>query len=171
MRADDQPDMSASDSDLALIDDAARALRAERHRAPGDLLALLTTLVVAGSVVLLGIGVAVGPGVWQDLLLNLSAEGIGVAITVAVIGGLWQRVQANSYERMDDLIQSVEARKAAGLTDEERDAFGLVVELHRSTWNAGPLTRQIRGYAFAIRNRRRLAVLEDLLGDRGTAAP
>jgi hypothetical protein len=72
---------------------------------------------------------------------------------------------------MDDLIRSVDARRAAGLTDEEREAFRLVVELHRSTWNAGPLTRQIRAYAFAIRYRRRLAVLEDLFRGQKVTAP
>ena len=155
--------MSASAADLALIEEVSRSLRDERRRAPGDLLALLTQLILAAAIVLLVVGIAIGPGVWQDVALNLTAECVGAAITVVAIGGLWERVRASSFRGIDALVEHVEAHRARGLTESERDAFRLVVELHRMTRSSNPLARQVRGAWFALRHRDRLRVLEEVL--------
>lgn len=155
--------MAASDADLALIDELSRSLRDERRRAPTDLLAILTVLILGAAIVLLAIGIGIGPGVWQDVALNLTAECIGAAITVVAIGGLWERFRTTSFREIDELVERVDAHRSTGLTEEEREAFRLVVELHRSTRSSNVLARQVRGTIFALRNRRRLRVLEDVL--------
>ena len=80
-----------------------------------------------------------------------------------VVGGLWERVRTSSFRGIDALVEHVEAHRARGLTESERDAFRLVVELHRTTRSSNPLARQVRGAWFALRHRDRLRVLEEVL--------
>ena len=156
--------MAALDeADAALLSDVADALRDERRRAPADLLGILALLLVGAAIATLVIGATVGPGVPQDVLLNLASELVGVVLTVVLIGGLWHRVQASSYETMDDLVALVEAHRTMGLDDGERAAYRAMVELHRRTARSGFLTRLVPGLLFAVRNRRRLAALEHML--------
>lgn len=149
--------------DAELLADVAEALREERRRAPADLLGILALLLVLSAVGVLVLGVAIGPGVPRDVLLNLAGELVGVVLTVVLIGGLWHRVQASSYETMDELVALVEAHRTAGLDDRERVAYRAMVDLHRRTRHSGFLVRLVTGLVFAVRNRGRLSGLESLL--------
>jgi hypothetical protein len=54
-------------------------------------------------------------------------------------------------------------RREGTLTERERTAFAAIVDLHERTATRGFLTRLVLGFAFAIRNRRRLQALEEML--------
>jgi hypothetical protein len=151
------------EADAALLREVVDALRAERRRAPADLLGILAVILVASSIGAIAAGVTVGPGTLQDVLLNLGGELVGVVLTVVLIGGLWSRVQAGSYGTMDDLVSLVEARGTVGLNNDERTAYRAMVELHRRTERSGFVIRLVTGLVFAVRNRRRLTVLERML--------
>lgn len=156
--------MAALDeADAVLLSEVADALRDERRRAPADLLGILAMLLVGAAITTLVVGVTVGPGVPQDVLLNLASELVGVVLTVVLIGGLWHRVQSSSYETMDELVALVQAHRTTGLDDGERAAYRAMVDLHRRTARSGFLVRLVTGLVFALRNRRRLAALEGML--------
>ena len=155
------PALDAADAEL--LSEVAAALRDERRRAPGDLLGILALMLVVASVTTLVAGAVAGPGVLQDVLLNLASELVGVVLTVVVIGGLWHRVQASSFGTMDDLVGLVEAHRSTGLDDGERAAYRAMVDLHRRTARSGFLVRLVTGLVFTLRNRRRLAALEGML--------
>jgi hypothetical protein len=149
--------------DAALLGEVADALRDERRRAPADLLGILALLLGGAAIAALVVGASVGPGVPQDVLLNLASELVGVVLTVVLIGGLWHRVQSTSFETMDDLVALVEAHRTTGISDGERAAYRAMVDLHRRTARSGFVVRLVTGLVFAIRNRRRLAALEGMV--------
>jgi hypothetical protein len=154
------PDPAA---DSALIDATLAALRDERRRAPADLLAILTLLLVVAAAVLLGVGVAIGEGVGRDVLLNLTGEVLGVALTVGIIGGLWAHLQTSSEGALEGLVARTAEHRDRPLSESERAAFAAIVDLHERTARRGFLMRLIYGFVFAIRNRRRLQALEEML--------
>jgi hypothetical protein len=63
--------------DSALIDATLAALRDERRRAPADLLAILTVLLVLAAGLMLLVDLAIGDGVGRDVFLNLTSEVLG----------------------------------------------------------------------------------------------
>jgi hypothetical protein len=150
-------------SDSALIDATLAALRDERRRAPADLLAILTLLLITTAGLMLGIGIALGEGVARDVFLNLTSEVLGVALTVGIIGGLWQQLQASSEGALEGLVARTAARRDRPLADPERTAFAAIVDLHARTARRRFFPRLIYGFVFAIRNRRRLQALEEML--------
>lgn len=157
--------VSAPDTagDSALIDATLAALREERRRAPADLLVILTLLLVVAALIMLGVGVALGDGVGQAVLLNLTGEVLGVALTVGIIGGVWQHVQLSSEGALEGLVARTAERRDRALSDRERAAFAAIVEVHERTARRGPLSRLVYGFVFAVRNRRRLQALEEML--------
>jgi hypothetical protein len=150
-------------SDSALIDATLAALREERRRAPADLLAILTVLLVVAALATLVLGIALGDGVARDVLLNLTGEILGAALTVVLIGGLWRRLEGGSEGALERLVARMAARREGPLSEAERAAFSALVELHQRTSTMGFLARMTTGFLYAIRNRRRLHVLEDML--------
>jgi uncharacterized membrane protein len=158
-------------ADAALIDATLAALRDERRRAPADLVAILTLLLLLAAVLLLAMGIALGEGAARDLCLNLTSEVLGVALTVGIIGGLWQQLQTSSEGALEGLVERTAQRRIRPLSDPERAAFGAIVDLHRQTARRGFLPRLTYGFLFAIRNRRRLRALEDMLTGREKAVP
>jgi hypothetical protein len=150
-------------ADSALLDATLAALRDERRRAPADLLVILTLLLVVTATLMLGVGVVIGEGVGRDVLLNLTSEVLGVALTVGIIGGLWQQVQASSEGALEALVARTAERRSRVLSDQERAAFAAIVEVHEQTARRGPLPRPVHGLVFTLRNRRRLQALEDML--------
>jgi hypothetical protein len=157
---DSAPDAAA---DSALVDATLAALRDERRRAPADLLAILTLLLVAAAGVMLALGVTLGESLWRDVLLNLTGEVLGVALTVGLIGGLWQHLQTSSEGALEGLVSRTAEHRDRPLTPPERAAFDAIVDLHRRTARRGFLPRLMYGFVFAIRNRRRLQALEEML--------
>ena len=151
------------ESDSALIDATIAALRDERRRAPADLLVILTVLLLAAAGSMLAIGIVLGDGIPRDLSLNLTSEILGAALTVGIIGGLWQGLQASSEGALESLVARTAARREGTLSDAERAAFAAMVDLHRRTADRGFLTRIVFGFLFTIRNRRRLRALEEML--------
>lgn len=154
---------SESAADSALIEATLAALRDERRRAPADLLAILTLLLVAAAGLMLLIGIALGEGVPRDVFLNLTGEVLGVALTVGIIGGLWQQLQTSSESALEGLVSRTAAHRDRPLSDPERAAFAAIVDLHERTARRGFLPRLVYGFVFAIRNRRRLQALEEML--------
>ena len=152
--------------DAALIDATLSALRDERRRAPADLLAILTLLLVFTAGLMLAVGVLLGDGVGRDVFLNLTSEVIGAALTVVLIGGLWQRLQTSSEGALEGLVARTAARRDRPLSDPERAAFTAIVDLHQQTATRSFVPRLILGFVFAVRNRRRLQALEEMLGAR-----
>jgi hypothetical protein len=150
-------------ADAVLIDATLAALRDERRRAPADLLAILTVLLVVAAGVMLAAGIALGDGVARDVFLNLTGEVLGAALTVVLIGGLWQRLQASSEGALEGLVARTAARREGPLSDAERTAFAAIVDLHRRTETRGFLPRLVLGFVFAVRNRGRLQALEAML--------
>ncbi len=150
-------------SDAALIDATLAALRDERRRAPADLLGMLTVLLVAAAALLLALGIALGEGVPRDVLLNLTAEVLGAALTVGIIGGLWQALQTSSEGALEALVAGTAARRDRVLTEPEREAFAAIVDLHERTARSRFLPRMVFGVVFAIRNRGRLQAVEEML--------
>ena len=107
---------------------------------------------------------ALGEGVPRDVLLNMSSEVLGVALTVGIIGGLWHQLQTYS----EGALEAPMAR-----TVERRDRPSSKRSGRRSprSWTcisgrpaAAFLPRLLCGLAFGIRNRRRLQALEEMLG-------
>lgn len=154
------PDLA---SDSALVDATLVALREERRRAPSDLLAILTVLLVAAAGLTLALGIALGDGVPRDILINMTAEILGAALTVVVIGGLWYQVQASSEGALEGLVTRTAERRGESLSDAERAAFAAIVELHEQTAKRGLLARMVLGFVYTLRNRRRLQAVEDML--------
>lgn len=152
-----------STADSALIDATLAALRDERRRAPADLLAILTLLLFAAAGLMLAIGMALGEGVARDVFLNLTSEVLGVALTVGIIGGLWQQLQRNSEGALEGLVTRTAEHRNRPLSDPERAAFAAIVDLHQRTARRRFLPRLIYGFVFALRNRRRLQALEEML--------
>jgi hypothetical protein len=154
---------AVSGSDAALIDATLAALRDERRRAPADLLAILTVLLVVAAGLLLVLAIALDDGVARDMSLNLSSEVLGAALTVVLIGGLWQRLQTNSEGAMEGLVARTAERRDQPLSGPERAAFSAIVDLHQRTATRSFLPRLVLGFLFAIRNRRRLQAVEEML--------
>lgn len=152
-----------SAADSALIDATLAALRDERRRAPADLLAILTVLLVLTAGVMLVLAIALDDGVARDMFLNLSSEVLGAALTVVLIGGLWQRLQTNSDGAMEGLVARTAERRDQPLSDPERAAFAAIVDLHQRTATRSFLPRLVLGFLFTIRNRRRLQAVEEML--------
>ena len=152
-----------SGSDAALIDATLAALRDERRRAPADLLAILTVLLVATAGLMLVLAIVLDDGVARDMFLNLSSEVLGAALTVVLIGGLWQRLQTSSEGAMEGLVARTAQRRDQPLSDPERAAFAAIVDLHQRTATRSFLPRLVLGFLFAIRNRRRLQAVEVML--------
>lgn len=151
-------------ADAALIDATLAALRDERRRAPADLLAILTLLLVLAAGLMLAFGVVLGEGVPRDVLLNMSSEVLGVALTVGIIGGLWQQLETYSEGALGALLERTVERRDRPLSEPERAAFAAIVDLHQRTARRGFLPRLVYGVMFGIRNRRRLQALEEMLG-------
>ena len=154
---------SEAASDVALIDATLAALRDERRRAPADFLAILTVLLVLFATVMLALGVAIGEGVARDVLLNLTGEVLGAALTVGLIGGLWQRLQSSSEGAFEGLVAQTAERRDRPLSEPERVAFAAIIDLHRRTERRTFLPRLVLGIAFALRHRRRLQAIEEML--------
>lgn len=150
-------------SDSALVDATLAALRDERRRAPSDLLAMLTVLLVVAAGLTLALGIALGDGVPRDIFINLTAEILGAALTVVLIGGLWYRLQASSEGALEGLVARTAERRGEPLSDAERAAFAAIVDLHQRTARRGFLARLVLGFVYAIRNRRRLQAVEEML--------
>jgi hypothetical protein len=150
-------------SDSTLIDATLAALRDERRRAPSDLLAILTVLLVVAAGSTLALGIALGDGVPRDFFINLTTEILGAALTAVLIGGLWYRLQASSEGALEGLVARTAERRGEPLSDAERTAFAAIVDLHEQTARRGPLARMVLGFMYAIRNRRRLQVVEEML--------
>ncbi len=151
------------DSDSALIDATLAALRDERRRAPADLLAILTLLLLASAGLMLALGIVLGDGMPRDLALNLTSEILGAALTVGIIGGLWQGLQASSEGALEGLIARTGERRQGTLSEPERTAFTAIVELHERTTTSSFPIRFVYGMVYGIRNRRRLQALEEML--------
>jgi hypothetical protein len=161
---DSAPPPPTPEGDVALLESLAAALRDERRRAPADLLALLTILLVVGAAMLLLVGLAVGDGVGRDVLLNLTGEFVGAALTVVLIGGLWERFRATSFDTFDALQRVADRpRSGATLTDEERAAFAAIVDIHERTAHSSPPVRLVRATLFTFSHRRQLRILEEVL--------
>jgi hypothetical protein len=156
-------------ADAALLDELEATLREERRRGPTDLLALLAILLTGSAVAMVALGLLAGDGPWRDLLLNLTGEALGAALTVVVIGGVWARLQTDSVGALADLERRVERHRSEPLTDEERVAFQTLIDIHRRTRGSGPVVRLGKAVAFTLQHRRRLGVIEDLLRDPRTA--
>ena len=153
----------AFDPDSALIDATLAALRDERRRASADLLAILTILLLAAAGLMLAIGIVLGDGIPRDLSVNLTSEILGAALTVGLIGGLWQGLQASSEGALEGLVARTAERREGTLSDAERAAFAAMFDLHQRTANRGFLTRMVFGFVFTIRNRRRSQAVEEML--------
>ena len=151
------------ESDSALIDATIAALRDERRRAPADLLAILTFLLLAAAGLMLALGIVLGDGMPRDLALNLTSEILGAALTVGIIGGLWQGFQASSEGALEDLVARTAEHREGTLSDSERTAFAAIVELHERTTTWRFPIRLVFGIVYGIRNRRRLQALEEML--------
>ena len=156
--------------DSALIEATLAALREERRRAPSDLLAILTVLLIGAAGLTLALGIALGDGVPRDIFINLTAEILGAALTVVLIGGLWYRLQESSEGALEGLVVRTAERRGEALSDDERVAFAAIVDLHQRTARRGVLARMVLGFVYAIRNRRQLQALEDMLRVGSTAA-
>lgn len=152
-----------SGSDAALIDATLTALRDERRRAPADLLAILTVLLLVTAGLMLVLAMPLDDGVARDMFLNLSSEVMGAALTVVLIGSLWQRLQTNSEGAMEGLVARTAERRDQPLSDPERAAFAAIVDLHQRTATRSFLPRLVLGFLFAIRNRGRLQAVEQML--------
>lgn len=155
-------------SDDPLIAELEATLLEERRRGPMDLLAVLCLLLVATSIVLMMTAAVVGEGIGRDLLLNLTGEAIGAALTVVLIGGLWAQLQSDSLGALDELQRLVERRRSTALSPDERTAFAALVELHQRTRRSGPVLRLLTAMSYTLRHRRQLRVIEDLLQERQT---
>lgn len=151
------------DSDAALIDATLAALRDERRRAPADLLAILTLLLVVAAALMLVMAVVLGDGIARDVFLNLTSETLGAALTVVLIGGLWQQLQVSSEGALEGLVARTAERREGPLSDPERTAFAAIVDLHQRTATRRFPIRLVFGFLYAIRNRRRLQALEQML--------
>jgi hypothetical protein len=84
-------------------------------------------------------------------------------LTVVLIGGLWQRLQTSSGGPLEGLVARTAERRDRPLSDPERAAFAAIVDLHERTATRGFLPRMVLGFVFAVRNRRRLQAVEDML--------
>jgi hypothetical protein len=118
----------------------------------------------------LALGIALGDGVPRDIFINLTAEILGAALTVVLIGGLWYRLQESSEGALEGLVVRTAERRGEALSDDERVAFAAIVDLHQRTARRGVLARMVLGFVYAIRNRRQLQALEDMLRVGSTAA-
>jgi hypothetical protein len=163
---DDARGSGQQPSDDPLIAELEATLAEERRRGPMDLLVVLCWLLIATSIVLTIAAAIVGDGMVRDLLLNLTGEAVGAALTVVLIGGLWARLQTDSLGALDDLQRLVERRRSTALSPDERAAFAALVELHRRTRRSGPVRRLLTAMAYTLRHRRQLHAIEDLLQDR-----
>jgi hypothetical protein len=150
-------------SDATLIDATLAALRDERRRAPADLLGMLTVLLVLAAGIMLAIGIVLGDGVAGDVFINLTSELLGVALTVGLIGGLWPRFQSYSEGALEGLVARTAERRAGTLSEDERVMFAAIVDLHERTAKRTFPVRIASGFLFAVRNRRRLRAVEDML--------
>jgi hypothetical protein len=110
-------------ADTAIIDDAIAAVEDARARAPRDYLAALAIVLVLAAAASLTIAVLAGPGVLQDVLLNLGVELIGALVTVVVIDGIWKRREAAATASMSTMIDRLAARRKVRLAAEEREAW------------------------------------------------
>jgi hypothetical protein len=153
-------------NDDPLIAELEATLLEERRRGPMDMLAVLCLLLIATSIVLTMAAAIVGDGMGRDLLLNLTGEAVGAALTVVLIGGMWARLQSESLGALDELQLLVERRRSTALSPEERSAFTALVELHHRTRRSGPVLRLLTAMSYTLRHRRQLRVIEDLLHER-----
>lgn len=162
-RQSHRADMAASPADAALVDELIVALREERRRAPADLVTMLGIVLVLVALGLLAFGLLVGGGLAQAFLVDLSVETIGLAIGVALIGGVWAHFQATTYSAIDDLVTRIDRFRDRPLTEPERRAFHTVLELHRRARTTGPVRRLATGVMYALRHRERLEPIERIL--------
>jgi len=134
---------AAKPTDAELLDGALEALNEARSRAPGDyLLALAVALVVAAAGLLVAAAFATGAA--QDLLLNLGVEVMGALLTVVVIDGLWQRRQAATSASLDAMRRKLEARRDRPMTDDERVAWGKLVDGYHAAVAGGSWIDRVR---------------------------
>jgi hypothetical protein len=101
--------------------------------------------------------------VGRDVFLNLTGEVLGVALTVGIIGGLWQHLETSSEGALEGLVSRTAEHRELPLSEPERAAFAAIVDLHARTARRGLLPRLAYGFVFAVRNRRRLQALEKML--------
>jgi hypothetical protein len=118
-------------NDQQLLDNVITALREVRARAPRDFLLLLSILLVILLAVVALLTVLLQDEFLKNLLLNVGIEIVGAWLTVILIDGLWHRLQVGSLAEYEVMAQKLESRKATPLTDEEREAWSIFIELYR----------------------------------------
>jgi hypothetical protein len=133
-------------TDLQIINDAIQVLRGVQARAPRDFLTILAILLGAAVILLLLIAVLAGEGFVRDSALNLCAELFGAWFTVALINGLWHRLQVGIFTEYEAMVREMEKYRGKPLSEEEREAWQLVIESYRSVeaeWNSGNVFRYL----------------------------
>lgn len=133
-------------SDLQIIDDAIRVLRGVQARAPRDFLTMLAILLGIAVILLLIIAVLVGEGFARDSALNLCAELFGAWFTLALINGLWHRLQVGIFAEYEAMVKEMEKYRGKPLSEEEREAWQLVIDAYQSAeaeWNSGNVFRYL----------------------------
>lgn len=134
-------------SDLQIIDNAIQVLRGVQARAPRDFLTILATLLGLAVILLLILALLIGEGFVRDLALNLCAELFGAWFTVALINGLWNRLQVGIFAEYDAMVREMEKYKGKPLSQEEREAWQIVIDAYRTAeadWNSGNVFRYLK---------------------------
>lgn len=147
-------------NDLQIIDDAIQVLRGVQARAPRDFLTILAILLGIAVILLLILAVLAGEGFVRDSALNLCAELFGAWFTVALINGLWHRLQVGIFAEYDAMVKEMDKYRGKPLTSEEREAWQLVIDAYRSAeaeWNSGNMFRYLTS---VYRSNRRARDLE-----------
>ena len=142
-----------------VIDDALGVLAQARARVAADNLVGLAVALLIGAASAIVIAILSGPGILQDLGLNLGVELVGALITVVVIDGLWKRRQATTTESLEATVRRLEARRGVALSPAERDAWRAFADAYGSIAGGTSVIDRGRGIPAY---RRRLADLEEL---------
>jgi hypothetical protein len=117
--------------DQQLLDEAIATMRDVRARAPHDFLVALGVALGVLLAVIVLLSVLLQDQFAQGIVLNLGAEIFGAWLTVVLIDGLWRRIQTGSLTEYEIMAQKLATRKATPLTDEEREAWRLVIHMYR----------------------------------------
>jgi hypothetical protein len=118
-------------NDQQLLDNAIATVRDVRARAPHEFLVLLAILLGVLLAAILLLAALLPDPALKDVLLNVGAEIFGAWLTVVLIDGLWRRFQLGSISEYEAMTKELTRRKKNPLSDDERQAWALYIELFR----------------------------------------
>jgi hypothetical protein len=131
-------------TDEALIDEVLDVIADARTRVPRDFL-LALAIALGGAAIVLLIIALVSAGSLHDLSLNLTAEVIGVWLTVVLIDGLWKRRQTAESEKLERAARRLESRRDRPMSAEQRQAWQSFVDDYRALVAGESVMDRLRG--------------------------